>query len=467
MKRFPAWLITLTILSALLRLGLGIFWQYALPAWGYGGESEKAGYIMADAYERDTAAWELAQSQDSLWQAFGERYDAVDQYGGLLFVSAVLYRYLSGPVHQPLLMVALAAIFSSLALLFVWSFARRLWGRRVAKWSVWLLAFYPEAMLLGSSQMREAFTITLAAAAVHGLVLLRQERHWRHGSWIVGALLLSIPLSPAFTLLMTLALVILSIGLWRGQWLRDRRLWASVAGLLVVGFTGLWFFGARLAETSFDNPLAFLQYWIERTSLWQRIASTQLSGWMTKLFEKVPYEFYTWIIIIYGVVQPFLPAALIAGQNPLWRGIAIWRALGWWLLLPLLVYAPLRAARKPRRWVILSLSLASWLIIFSVSFRSGGDQWDNPRYRVAFAALQIVVAAWVLVEERRKSNPWFRRILVGAGLVIAWFLLWYLRRYTPLEWDVVDVFKTLGLGIASAWLYWLWDWARLAGRKNP
>jgi len=27
----------------------------------------------------------------------------------------------------------------------------------------------------------------------------------------------------------------------------------------------------------------------------------------------------------------------------------------------------------------------------------------------------------------------------------------------------VDVFKTLGLGFASAVLYWLWDWARLTG----
>jgi len=458
---FPSWLIRLTILSILLRFGLGIFWQQALPAWGYGGDSEVAGYIMADAYERDTTAWELAQSDESLGDAFTERYDAVDQYGGLLFLSAVVYRYLGGDAHQPLMMVALAALVSSLSLIFVWAFAHRLWGERVAKWAAWMLAFYPEAMLLGSSQMREAFTITLAAATMYSLTRMRQEHNWRNSLWVVGALLLSIPLSPAFTMMLTLSLLLLAVALWRGQWLRDRRLWIALGALLILGVAGVGFFGARLADASFENPLAYIQYWIERTSLWQKIASTQVSGWMTKLFENVPYEFYTWVILVYGVVQPFLPAALIAGGNPLWRGIAIWRALGWTLLLPLLIYAPLRALRQPRRWLILSLSLASWMVILSASFRSGGDQWDNPRYRAAFAGMQIVLAAWLLVEHRQNPDPWFRRVLVGVGLVLAWFLPWYLHRYLLLEWVVLDVFKTFGLGIASAVLYWIWDWARL------
>jgi hypothetical protein len=31
---------------------------------------------------------------------------------------------------------------------------------------------------------------------------------------------------------------------------------------------------------------------------------------------------------------------------------------------------------------------------------------------------------------------------------------------------VVDLFKTVGLGLASAFLYSLWDWARTAGRAK-
>jgi hypothetical protein len=50
-------------------------------------------------------------------------------------------------------------------------------------------------------------------------------------------------------------------------------------------------------------------------------------------------------------------------------------------------------------------------------------------------------------------------VLVGLGLVLAWFVPWYLRRYLHLNWPVSDLFITLGLGLASAVLYWIGDWA--------
>jgi hypothetical protein len=46
------------------------------------------------------------------------------------------------------------------------------------------------------------------------------------------------------------------------------------------------------------------------------------------------------------------------------------------------------------------------------------------------------------------------------GFILAWFVPWYLRRVTPLEWPVQDVFKTVGLGLASAVLFFMWDWSR-------
>jgi hypothetical protein len=151
-----------------------------------------------------------------------------------------------------------------------------------------------------------------------------------------------------------------------------------------------------------------------------------------------------------------LPAALIDVTGaPVWRLIAVWRAAGWTLLLPFLLYAPLRAWRKVG--LERALSLAVWLVILVASFRGGGDSWDNPRYRLTFAGLQVALAAWVLVEQRRAPDPWLRRVLVGAGLVLLWFVPWYLRRYLHLDWPVVDLFKTLGLGIASAVLYWIGD----------
>jgi hypothetical protein len=175
----PGWLTGLVIGAALLRLAAGVFWFLALPAWGYENPVEQAGYVMEDAYQRDSAAWELAQSGEPLWAAFTANQSS-DQYGGILFISALIYRYLGGPEHMPLLMVVVTAAFSALAVLFTWSVTARLWDRRVAALASWGLALYPEAVLLGSSQMREAFTISLLPIAIYSLLRYRQEHGLTH-----------------------------------------------------------------------------------------------------------------------------------------------------------------------------------------------------------------------------------------------------------------------------------------------
>lgn len=111
--------------------------------------------------------------------------------------------------------------------------------------------------------------------------------------------------------------------------------------------------------------------------------------------------------------------------------------------------------------------LVVWLSILVASIRSGGDLWDNPRYRTTLASVQIMLAAWGVVEGRQLRDPWLKRIAVGATLIFAWFVPWYLRRYTSLPWPVVDPFKTLGLGLASAVLFMLADWAASRPAKPP
>jgi hypothetical protein len=125
------------------------------------------------------------------------------------------------------------------------------------------------------------------------------------------------------------------------------------------------------------------------------------------------------------------------------------------------MYAPIRAVRYSKnRWLVLGLSLISWGGILLAAYRGGGDQWDNPRYRLMFIVLQSSLAGWVWNEQRQESDSWLRRILVGVGLCFTWLIPWYVRRYYPqITWAVVDLFKTIGLGLASAVLYWIWDWA--------
>ncbi len=462
----PNWVLWLTVSAAILRLFVGVFWAISLPRWGWGNDVEMAGYIMADAYNRDVAAWEFSNLQDSWFEAF-DAYRSADQYGGMLFFSAAIYRLFGSEFHQPLIIIVLVAAFSSLVVLFTWAFIRRLWDQRAATLAVWFVAIYPEAVLLGSSQMREGLTISLAAAAIYGLILTRKDRSWHGIAWLIGSLVLSVPLSPAFVILLIVALILISISLVSVRWIRDWRVWVALAGVLLAGIIGLWFFGTQIAPDSQVgmNPIAVFQHWVERTRIWETIVSRTSSGWMHKVFEGLPAHIYGWVILLYGVVQPFLPAALIADGNWLWRGIAIWRALGWTLVLPLLVYAPIRALRKPRQWFVIGSSVAVWIVILASSYRSGGDMWDNPRYRVAFASLQMALPAWVLIEQQRSPDPWLRRVLIGAGFLLLWFVPWYLRRYTPIEWPVINVSKTIGLGLANAVLYWIWDWARVSAKE--
>jgi hypothetical protein len=101
-----------------------------------------------------------------------------------------------------------------------------------------------------------------------------------------------------------------------------------------------------------------------------------------------------------------------------------------------------------------------WITILIASFRGGGDQYDNPRYRVTFIGLQAILVAWALFEQRRAEDPWLRRALVGLLLVLIWFIPWYIRRRYDFYWPVQDVFKTVGAGLACAVLYFIYDWAR-------
>jgi hypothetical protein len=464
-ERPPRWLGMLLIGAALLRLAAGAIWFIAMPVWGHASSAEKSGYIMADARERDRAAWEIASSDKSLWRAF-QNNRAADQYGGLLFLSALIYRYLGSQTHQPLVMVVVAAAFSALAVLFTWAFTRRAWGEKAATLAACIMALYPEAVLIGSSQMREAFTVTLTVSAFYGLLRYQQD-HSRVGLlWVLASLMLYLPFSPPFTTLLLgmliLAALLTTTNAMLKDILRQRWLWVAIGIVLLLVLIGLWLALKQFVPKNMVNPFEMVSWWLRKSSGLQAYLSKHASGWLQKVFKTTPQWVQLPLLLGYGVFQPFLPAALIVGsQAPIWPWIAVWRSVGWTILLALLIYAPLLALRrKDEGRFARVISLIVWLGILIASFRGGGDLWDNPRYREAFAGLQVALTAWALVEQHRVSDPWLRRALCGIAAILAWFLPWYLRRYTPAFWPVVDLFKTLGLGIASACLLALWDWAR-------
>ncbi len=425
----PAWLPAALATAVALRLAVGIGLARALPVLGYDEQAQRAGYVFYDAFNRDKDAWALAHSDLGLASAFTTP-SATDQYGGLLFVSALIYRVFSPEIHRPLLIVLPAATVSALAVLFTWGFTAMTFGGRPARIAAWIAAVFPDAVLLGASQMREPFLIAGLALTLYGYSRARAGDLRTGGPAILtGALLMGF-FSPPFALL---GLGIVGLAwLWEGRSDSRRTGWALTA-LLVLAVIALaitlqaW---ARVGEGTGGGPLGVLNRWLTEVAVYQLRMLESASGWVQDIFDRTPEWMHIPLAIVNGLVQPFLPAAVIYPGAPIWRGIISLRALGWFALLPFLLYAPLAAVRKTG-WRSLQtyLVVLVWVTAVFSAYYAGGDQWDNPRYRTVFLVAQAALAGWAWINARRARDPWLRRAGLLVGGVALLFGQWYAGRY--------------------------------------
>ena len=426
--RGPSWLPYAIGVAVLLRLGVGLLLARALPVYGYpDSEPHQAGYFYLDAWLRDGDAWDLAVSQAPLGRAFSERSGS-DQYGGMTYMSAALYRSFSSDAHRPLLIVALGSVVSGLAVLFTWAFADGMFGARAARVAGWGIALYPEAVLLGATQMREPFLIAALAAVLYVLYAARQGRVRASITVALIALALVMPISPPYALI--LAAVLIAGLVWEGKRTAPRMIIMAAAigavGLLLT--VSAW---GKIADAPQGSPGELLDWWLNSGARFELIRLERGSGFVQKLFDTTPQWAHMPMATAYGLVQPFLPATLMDSTSlPFPRAIGIFRGLGWFVLLPFLIYAPL-AATRAAGWRSLAFFLPSlvWVTAILVSFRLAGDFWDNPRARAVFISVQVSVAGWSWTRARVTQSPWLRRIstLVAGTTLI--FLQWYAGRY--------------------------------------
>ncbi len=418
------------VAALLLRLLLAVGLFQALPVHGYDEKPQNAGYIYYDAYARDTDAWARGRSDQPLLAAFGER-KASDQYGGVLFLSSAVHRYLSEGVHRPLLVALLAVAVSSSAVLFTWGAGGMLFGRRAGVLAAWTVALYPDFALLGASQMREAFLVPALGIGLYGYARARIGAFRSAAGLLAAGLALALIVSPPYALLM--------VGLlgfawfWEGRGL-PRRALLGILAVAVVGALALFLTSrAWSAVPGFGGRGlgALLFGWLQESAQFELRILEQGSGWVQKLFEQTPSGLRLPLATVYGLSQPFLPAALADNTGaPLWQAIAIFRALGWFALLPFLLYTPVAALRSQGlRSLLFYFSIVVWIGAVLASYRAAGDMWDNPRYRAAMLVVQAILVGWGWVHAQRTQSPWLRRtiVLVGIGTLI--FLHWYIGRY--------------------------------------
>jgi hypothetical protein len=425
-------LLSLAIGAMGLRLAAGWALARGLPDLGYDENAQNQGYVFWDAYKRDTDAWQRARGDLPLTVSFTDPKSS-DQYGGLLFVSGAVYRYLGGESHRPLLIIVLTAAASALGVLFIFGFAASRWGAAVGLASAWIATLLPESILLGASQMREPFLITGLAMAMYGYAVSRGQARSRGIFWIVGGLLVLLFFSPPTAL--AGAGVVALAALWESTG-RPRLpawvVWLGIPIVLAALFLVLrsW---ARLEQITGSFGEVFVQWLQNAGAAWRVGQATAGSDMLEAVLDDLPQGARLAFLVAYGLVQPFLPAAIAAPGNALWKTIAILRSLGWFALVPPLVYGAVAAIRS-RGWRSLEayLGVLVWGTALLASYRAPGYQWDNPRYRAVFLVAQAGLAAWAWMSARSVASPWLRRTYVGLGLVTLVILHWYVGRYADL-----------------------------------
>jgi hypothetical protein len=193
---------------------------------------------------------------------------------------------------------------------------------------------------------------------------------------------------------------------------------------------------------------------------------------VTALLQDIGRKWLIPFVTIYGLAQTVLPAAIAQPSIPLLKTIAIIRALGWYMLAPMLVYAwaavwKVKPTKDRNLLLVINIFIGFWLVISSA--RAGGDMWDNPRYRTIFIIWMAVIAAWGWINAREKHDPWLGRILAMEGICLAFFIEFYVSRYTGWFRNLNFFFMVkLILVLCAAVLIgsFAWDWFQRKKQKN-
>jgi hypothetical protein len=434
---------TLTWMVALafaLRFAGGVATYLVLPVNGFDDADDKAGFVYTDAHRRDNQAWDLGASDRSIIGGFNQSY-AYDQYGGLLTMSAFIYRSLSPDSHRPLMLVLVSAFMAALGLPFLWKAVTQQWGAEVAVASGWVYALYPESILLGGSAMREPYLMAFSAFSLWGFVSWGLDTaplgkhhlldHRQSILWLALGIMGMLFVSPVVALV---TLVIFAGWVYFASE-RGRILWWVVVAAMVVFILGLFMLSFALdrqGNLGGNTPIAVINNFIRESLKWNVFKIEEGSGWVQKLFDEMPEWLRLPFVMVYGVFQPVLPAAFVAPTTLIWKIIAILRALGWYALLPVLIMSFVTATGQRsdmERKVFLWLSFVTWGWILFTALRGGGDQWDNPRYRTILFLWQVILAGKVWVWWRETRNAWLPRIVMMEAVFLLFFGQWYAYRY--------------------------------------
>jgi len=216
---------------------------------------------------------------------------------------------------------------------------------------------------------------------------------------------------------------------------RGRISWRVIAVAVFVFIAGLFILSSALnrqGNLGDGSPMGVINNFVREALKWNVFKIEEGSGWVQKLFDEMPEAGHLPFVMIYGFLQPVLPAIFVAPTTVVWKVIGILRAVGWYALFPALILSFVAAAGsggEKKRKLILWLTVVVWGWVLFTALRGGGDQWDNPRYRLILFLWQSILAGNVWVWWRGTGDAWFVRVIAMELVFVAFFGQWYASRY--------------------------------------
>jgi hypothetical protein len=427
-----------------MRLAFLIIVPLAMQLWGYHSDRNRIGLVETDALNATNKAWQAAQSDLPVLATWTQ--GSGDNTGGITVLNVIMFRLFGTSEERGLLLGLLAAAITALTVIPAFRLANALFSERVAKVAAVIAAGFPEAVMLGSMPVQQgylALVLGVEFLAVAGLILGKKPEDKPLGApgWRVAAVMLVLSLIGMYLLSYEFFFGAIFFGALFAVWLADPRkrlgrvLWIA-AGLGALALIVLHVLSLRDLIPS-DADYLYSKYHYLYGLAWAEYNKMVVAGG-GDLFQTVLVTMDRTVAFLlaalYGLLQPVLPAAighrnLTTGGGSFWQALGIYRGLGWYLLLPVLIYGSLKSlrgmlSRKPE----FILGVIFWAIAIIGSFRAFGDQWDNPRYRLFALIPMALLAAWAWIEWREKRDPWFLRITIPFAVATVGLTVWYLLR---------------------------------------
>ncbi|MBQ6505212.1 MAG: hypothetical protein IJI57_14995 [Flexilinea sp.] len=432
----PAWnwggrgktLAVMMLIAFTLRLAFGLGTVNLLPIYGHPDERrEQKGYLFDDAWRRDAEAWAIVSEEDISFVDSLTRQYHNDQYGGMTAMAVWLYKYFSPHDRRFTLIMLAGSFFAALGVPFLWNGLRGRWGKRIALIGCWIYVLYPDSIFFAGAPMREPFLNGIICAAFWALATFHKHR-WTSIDVLVACVVLCLPFSSMVSIVLAGITV---FWIWAEMLIPRSKAWLW-GGIILMALSVL---------TLTVVALPAFQDWVH----YDIFTTENTSGWVEKVVGEIGGQFRSIFVAIYGLTQPVLPAIAVYPVAPAcdlahgpcttiyWKVVGIFRAAGWYILVPFLFYAifsTLRIKDKRERalMVVNAVFVVVWLFISSL--RAGGDQIDNPRYRVIFLPWLAFMAAWGIDFAIRLRDWWLVRWIAIELIFLGFFTQWYYSRYS-------------------------------------